>query len=191
MKNNFRKILQLILFNTLFFYCFQQISAQDSLVLNSLDTAWLGTFEGELQIFTTAGMTQEIEMKLIHERKPNEQSIRWAIQYGNGVDGIRDYSLEKSDDEPGHFLIDEHNSILIDQYLFDNKFLSWYDVAGSLILVSYTLEDEVIIFEVMAGPSDPVRTSGGELSDGEEMPEVNSYAVHVYQKGMLKKQNEE
>lgn len=188
MKKKIRQILPIILINFIFFSFFQVLCAQDSLIINTLDSAWLGTFEGELQIFSPNGMTQEIEMKLIHESNPDKNTLRWAIQYGNGTDALRDYSLKMVQKEPGHFLVDEHNSILIDQYLFDNKFISWYEVAGTLILVSYTLaEEDVIIFEVIAGASDPVSVSGDELIDEEEIPEVNSYPVNVYQKAMLKK----
>jgi hypothetical protein len=187
MKKKIRLILALFLINAVFFISLSTLSAQDSLIINALDSAWLGTFEGELEIFSVKGVTQEIEMKLIHESIPGENILRWAIQYGNGSDAIRDYSLQLADAESGHFLIDEHNSILIDQYLFGNKFLSWYEVAGSLILVSYTLVEDVIIFEVIAGSSDPVRTTGGELVDDEEIPEVHGYPITVYQKAMLKK----
>lgn len=169
---------------------YNPLVGQDSLLIQLIDTAWLGTFEGELQIFSGEQLMQEIEMKLIHEELPGKNEWRWAIQYGNGDDAIRDYTLKKGDQGKNHFLIDEHNSILIDQYLFDNKFISWYDVSGSLILVVYTLEEDVLIFEVIAGSSDAGKMTGGETVDDEEIPEVISFPVNVYQKAMLKRRTE-
>ena len=189
MKKCFRHIWLVLLLNSLIFMSIDLVSAQTDTVSTHFSAGWLGEFEGTLKIHNAKGLVQELPMKLINKSRP-DGSLQWAIQYGDEEAGLRDYSLLIENADKRHFIVDEHNSILIDEFQYANSFINWFEVMGSLILVKYTLDGDYIVFEIVAGGSEPIRTTGGQMVDGEEIPEVNSFGVNAYQFAILKRVKE-
>ena len=185
-KKCFRHIWLLLLLNGLFFSSMDSVIAQTDTVSTQFSAGWLGEFEGTLKIHNSKGLVQELPMKLLNNPRA-DGSLQWAIQYGEEASGLRDYSLLVEDADARHFIVDEHNSILIDEFQYANSFISWFEVMGSMILVKYTLDGDYIVFEIIAGGSEPIRTTGGEKVDGEDIPEVNSFGVNAYQFAILKR----
>ena len=144
--------------------------------------SWIGSWKGELVIDNTdKDTTMQIPMEL--NIAPSQKSGRWKWQLVyNG--SPRDYELVAFKTEEGHFKMDEQNTIILDQQLFGNTFLSRYDVAGNLILVSNKLLGNEMLFEVIFSRSDTVNITGGEG----EVPQVKSYPISVYQRAILRKE---
>ena len=101
-------------------------------VVDAFPETWAGTWEGDLDIYSLGKKTQTIPMKLVI--LPQGDSILWTIQYDT-MD-TRPYSMNVIDKEKGIYLVDEHNSIVIETYLYVNKLISHYDVAGSKLVIS-------------------------------------------------------
>jgi hypothetical protein len=185
MEKYFRQILCSFLC-ALSFSVSTSVIAQDHSEPSVFNSDWLGTFEGDLKIYNKDGLVQEIPMKLIHKEE-TDSTFQWAIQYGENEGGLRDYTLKVESADNRHFYVDENNSILLDEYQYANKFLSWYEVANNLIFVSYTLDNPYLIFEVVAGPGTPVRISGNTMQGEDEIPEVKSFGISAYQRAILKR----
>ena len=46
---------------------------------------------------------------------------------------------------------------------------------------------EQLIYEIISGPLEPLRTTGDTILDKEEIPPVNSYTIRVQQRAVLSK----
>lgn len=114
---------------------------------------------------------------------PQGDSVQWTIQYDT-MD-TRPYTLKTIDKEKGIYLVDEYNTIKLESYLFGNKLISQYIVMGNQITIMEEKQGNSIIFEVIMSKNEPVSTTGGQKVDGEDIPEVKTYPVTVYQKALL------
>ena len=197
MKNWFLGKTLMLLFSFLFLIgaCVQKNGEPDSSIKNhrisfaesdsiniSFPKSWIGNWKGELVIDNTEkDTTMQIHMEL--NIAPSQQSGRWKWQLVyNG--SPRDYELVAFKTEEGYFKMDEQNTIVLDQQLFGNTFISRYDVAGNLILVSNKLLGNEMLFEVIFSRSDSVNITGGEG----DVPQVKSYPISVYQRAVLRRE---
>ena len=106
----------------------------------------------------------------------------------NGKKDVRAYRLKVVDKQKGHYRIDERNSIVIDGYLHNNNvFTSFFKVSNSYIITAYTKKENSLLFEIISGDERAATSTGNTISDGEEIPEVNSYLVNGRQKVVLRK----
>jgi len=79
------------------------------------------------------------------------------------------------------------NYLKLETYLFGNKLLSQYTVMGNQITIMEEKRAHSIIFEVMMSKNEPVSITGGQKVEGEDIPEVKTYPIKIYQKAVLKK----
>jgi hypothetical protein len=127
---------------------------------------------------------QKVKMQLIIQPADTAGQYTWHIIYGEKSEDNRPYLLKPVDTGRGHWVIDERNGILIDQYWVGNRFTSMFTVQNSTILDSYYIEDGRLIAEFYAISAKPVSTTGLGIED---VPTVNSYEIKTYQKAILKK----
>ncbi len=144
---------------------------------------WSGRWTGMLRIFSHGRQVHRVPMQLTIS--PQGDSIRWAIQYDSA--DVRAYTLVAVDTASGLYVMDEHNSIRIETYLFGNKLIARYEVAGSDIVVTETLLGDELWFEVLASPLAPVSRTGDTVWQGDTIPPVKTYPVQVYQRARLKR----
>lgn len=152
--------------------------------------AWEGIWIGELEIFRDTGKVQTLPMELHILSSDTSENYSWTIYYGaDKVAGKRAYELKTIDAKVGHYLIDEKNSILIEGYWIGNKFIQWFVVNKSPILLTVEKfgQDE-LKWEIIAGNINTVSTTGGETINEEEIPIVKTYPVTNLQRAILKKQ---
>ncbi|RMG22153.1 MAG: hypothetical protein D6730_17060 [Bacteroidetes bacterium] len=159
--------------------------AQEVEPLRSFPSDWEGQWQGTLHIFKAGADTaQQVAMALRLFPLDSTGHWQWHIIYGSGkARTVREYELVVQDSLKGHYLIDEKNGILLDSYLLGNSFCSLFEVGSSSLLVTYRLEGETLIFEVVAGKSEPLRQSGGEG----DIPPVQSYELSVKQCARLQR----
>lgn len=169
-------------------------SIEDTTVVNGIDEwlkvsnerfpqDWAGIWEGKLRAFSYSGMRFEISMGL-NIMPLDSGRYSFTIIYGEGEERQeRPYEIYAVD-STGHFITDEKNSILLDEYVINNKLFSRFDVSGNLLLISYEKRGEKMLFEVVFGNTTPISTSGGQDS----IPSVNSYPVTTLQRGVLYRQ---
>ena len=140
---------------------------------------WRGEVEWHRQGRDTA---QKFKMQLIIEPTDTANQYSWKIVYGEKGEDTRPYTLKAVDTARGHWLVDENNGILLDQYWIGNKFYSVFSLGATTIVNSYWREGEHLLVEFASYPTKPVRTSGAGT---EELPTVESYSVRSYQKAIL------
>lgn len=149
---------------------------------------WLGNWKGTLNIYNEKGLAQAIPMELEMAKIEDSENYIWAIIYGEDKEkGRRSYELKIVDAEKGVYVIDEKNSIELESYLLGNKLYNRFLVAESLLLCTYEKVGDKMIFEVISGKNEAVSTTGGEVVDGEEIPEVKTYPIIVSQRAELKR----
>jgi len=144
---------------------------------------WAGVWKGNLDIYKNGQKSQTLPMMLTI--LPQGDSVQWTIQYDT-MDA-RPYTLKPVDKEKGIYWVDEHNTIKLETYLFGNKLLSQYTVMGNQITIMEEKRAHSIIFEVMMSQNEPVSITGGQKIEGEDIPEVKTYPIKIYQKAVLKK----
>lgn len=166
----------------------QKIEIVDSeTIIEEFPKTWEGKWEGRLKIFNAKGLAQEIYMGLEILPIDTSENHTWTIIYGEGDDQqIRAYELITKDAAIGHYLIDEKNSIILDDYLLGNTLYSRFDVMGSLLTAVYRKEGDKIIFDIIAGSAEPISTTGGE----DDIPEVNSFKITNAQRAVLTRKKE-
>lgn len=123
-------------------------------------------------------------MQLIIAPADTSGQYSWQIIYGEKNADNRPYLLKPVDTAKGHWVVDERNGILLDQYWMGNRFTNAFTVQNSTILDSYRIEGEEMIVEFYSISAKPVTTSGYGT---EESPIVNSYATRSYQRAALRK----
>ena len=162
------------------FVCFSQ---------NDFPDSWVGNYEGSLEIYGKNEVKMLVTMQL--EIQPKADSLyTWHLIYiMNGNADKRMYELKILDKDKGHYLIDEKNTILIDGYYHLNRFTSMFEVMGSYIVTTYTMENEALVFEIIAGSMKAPRVTGSQEHEGNDIPEVKTYSVNGRQKAVLYKVN--
>jgi hypothetical protein len=124
-------------------------------------------------------------MQLIIRPADTAGQYTWQLIYGERGEDNRPYLLKPVDSAKGHWVVDERNGILLDEYLVGNKLHCVFTVQNTTICNSYWLEGEKMMVEFYSINARPVRTSGNGT---EESPKVDSYAVKGFQKAVLKRQ---
>ena len=109
----------------------------------------------------------------------------WQIIYGSESEDNRPYNLIKKDSSGIHWIIDENDGIILDQYWVGNKFCGAFTVQNSTIMNSYWMEKNKLIVEFYNASAKPVATTGKGTEDS---PKVDSYKVGSYQKAILTRQ---
>ncbi len=148
---------------------------------------WLGNWQGELIISTTKGVVQQLPMHLEISKTDSTGVYHWLLSYGQGAEAdTRPYTLVAVDTSKGHWLIDEHNSILLDGWVLGDTFLQYFTINGSYILLSLRyLGENQLLWEIIAGAEDALRESGGQKINEDPIPIVKSMQVSSLQRAVL------
>ncbi len=153
---------------------------------DSFPVTWLGSWEGELHIYSGNNLVQSIPMALEILPIDTSENFVWAIIYGEDKEaGRRAYELETVDATKGFYRIDEKNSIKLESYLYGDKLYCQFSVMNSQITCTYMKAGDEIHFEIISGSIEPVSITGGETFEEEEIPLVKTYPVSVVQKAVL------
>lgn len=154
----------------------------------SFPQSWQGTWRGTLQIHNAKGVAQTVPMAV--EIAPTADSLRWrfALIYGEDTaKGRRAYDLLIVDRAKGHYVTDENNGILLDDYFLDGRLLSQFTVQGTRLVSSFERRGDELIFEIISGKDTAVRTSGGQKAAGEDIPPVQSFPIGTWHRAVLRR----
>lgn len=154
---------------------------------SSFPESWVGNWKGELQWFRT-GTTepQKVNMELRIQKGDSASNYTWHLVYGSVSEDSRPYVLKAKDAAKGHWVIDELNGIVLDQFWVANKFCGAFTVQNSTIVNNYWIEDNKLMIEFYTLAAKPLITTG---LGTEESPKVDSYRVGGYQKAILSRIN--
>lgn len=147
---------------------------------------WTGTWKGELQWYKTGtDSAQKVPMTLRIHPTDSAGTYTWQLVYGAVGQDNRPYILIPKDTAGIHWIVDEKNGILLDQYWLGNRLSGAFTVMEKTIINSYRIENNRMIIEFYSIDSKPIATTG----DGtDEIPSVDSYRIGGYQQAVLKRQ---
>lgn len=155
---------------------------------STLPAPWIGDWQGDLTIYGPDGPTVQVVMQL--QIRPTDSLHRydWTIVYvspdSSRPADRRLYELIGQRDQPGHFVMDEKNSILLDAYLFDETLSSFFRVNETMLLANYTyLGGDSLRVEMFA-----ISTEGSRLSGEAADVEVEAYRSTTYHQALLRRQ---
>jgi hypothetical protein len=149
--------------------------------------SFIGHWEGNLQWFQTGKkLPQNVKMQLIIQPADTAGHFTWQLMYGDKGQDNRPYVLKPVDTAKGHWVVDERNGILLDEYWTGNRLHCAFTVQSTTIINSYWLEGDKLMIEFFSLSAKPVRASGYGT---EESPNVDSYSVKGFQKAVLKRRS--
>ncbi|MBX2873647.1 MAG: hypothetical protein KTR30_16145 [Saprospiraceae bacterium] len=154
---------------------------------NSL-TPFEGTYKGTLEIYQGVKVAHSLPMSLkIHPL----DSTTWTFHityHRDGKEDFRPYDIRLIDAEKGHYVIDEHNGILLDSYLNGNCLYEQFAIDNSGIIgTTCFLPEDRLSYELIPINMEPTRISGDTIINGDTIPAVRSYQVYNTQKAILKR----
>lgn len=154
---------------------------------NDFPALMVGNWKGTMQWSQPGkGQPQQVPMELrIQPQKDSIGQYSWHLIYGKGQEDSRPYVLKPVDAAKGHWIVDEGNGILLDQFWLGGKLSGSFSVQKTTILNSYWIEKGQLHIEFFSLSTDAISTSG---EGTEESPRVLSYGLRGYQKAILTKQ---
>lgn len=148
--------------------------------------SWQGNWKGELLWFRTGNKEpQKVNMELRIQPSAVAGEYNWHIIYGKETEDSRPYVLRAKDSAGVHWVIDENNGIVLDQFWTANKFCGAFTVMSSTIFNNYWIEGDKLIVEFFTIGAKPFSITG---KGTEESPVVDSYKVNGYQRAILTRQ---
>lgn len=147
---------------------------------------WAGNWKGELEWYKTGNHEpQKVSMELRIQPTDSINTWTWQIIYGSETKDNRAYKLIVKDISKAHWLIDENNGIVLDQFWVGNKFCGAFTVMGNTIVNTYWLENDKLVAEFYSFNAKSIATTG---KGTDESPHVDSYKIGSYQKAVLTRQ---
>ncbi len=144
---------------------------------------WVGNWKGELKWFRAGKPEpQKVSMELRIHPGDSSGHYTWGIIYGSASEDNRPYILMPKDSAAGHWVIDERNGILLDQFRVGNTFSGAFTVQNNTIVNSYRLDNDQLVVEFYSISAKPLSVTGNGTQDS---PRVDSYRVGSYQKAVL------
>lgn len=143
-----------------------------------------GNWKGKLQWIVPGKPAQEFTMRLNVVALDSLGLYGWEISYGDSSKDVRPYTLKAVDAGKGHWVIDEHNGILLDNYAIGNCLQGSFTVMGNTIVNNYCIENGKMRVEFFTIKLADKKTSGKGTEDS---PLVDSYRMGGYQHGLLEK----
>ncbi len=160
------------------FFFFNALNAQ-----TGFPEGWEGNWKGELLWYTETGKEpKKVNMELRIHRQDTAWS--WQLIYGSPTEDNRPYTLFARDTAKGHWAINEHNGIVLDQFFLAGRLSGAFTVANSTILNTYQLQGDSLVVEFTSMEAKPLSTSG---KGTEESPVVENYKIKGYQRATLYK----
>lgn len=149
----------------------------------SFPQAYLGRWEGILSIHNPQGGIDTVDMRLDigPDSCASQACWTWRLRYGTGGKDDRPYQLVQLDKNKGIYQIDEKNGIILDAVLRNNVLMSRFSVGKSLLLITYHLQGDEILFEVFTGGME----TSNAVADSSSAYKIENWPVGAYQVARL------
>ena len=150
----------------------------------SFPSSWVGKWRGNMTWYQGIQQRQGVQMELHILPADSTDQYTWRIIYGTGGQDNRPYILKPFNKERGHWLIDERNSIVLDQFLIGSRFCGTFTVEGNTIMNCYELQGDSLLVEFYNFQEKPIVITGGGDST---VPKVKTYGMRSHQRAILKR----
>ena len=146
---------------------------------------YFGIYKGNLHISSEQG-NQNIPMEFHLLATDTLGKYIYTLVYGEGeTKQLRAYNLLEKDQEKGHYVVDEHNGIILDANVINNRMYTLFEVNDTLLTTFITFETAYMIFEIVTTPKSKKRVT---YAEDEDKIEVISYPITTIQRALLQKQ---
>lgn len=144
---------------------------------------WAGNWKGELTWYSAQSPEpRKVSMELRIRKQDTSSHYSWQLIYGSETADNRPYSLIPIDSSKGHWAVDEHNGIVIDQFWVGDKFCSAFSVGKTTIVNNCWMEGDRMVMEFCSFSNQPVSVTG---KGTDESPKVESFRVASFQRAVL------
>jgi hypothetical protein len=150
---------------------------------------WVGNWLGSLDIYNAMGKQQTVAMELeISKIDTSVNRYVCALIYGKDREkGRRPYELILAEPEKGHYINDEKNSILMDEYYIGNVLYCSFVVENNYLTSRFEKIGSSIHYEITVADTRAINITGNQIVAGDTIPSVISYRIKSVQKAILKK----
>lgn len=153
--------------------------AQEATPGASFPLDYQGIWVGELEIFNQNGKVQAVPMEL-RILPIDDSTYTYTMIYGiDTISGKRAYLLRKGKEGAHHWVIDEQDGILLDNFYYGGVLHGPFSVSGTLLFSSLEKRDGALHYAIIAGPDAPFQTSGTTTTD--EAGNTTEYVVNSFQ----------
>ncbi len=150
----------------------------------SFPESWTGKWKGTLNWYQGPTQRPSVDMELHILPTDSVDQYSWRLIYGKQQKDNRPYILKPFDKSKGHWLIDELNSIVLDQFLIGDRFCGSFTVEGNTILNTYTLSGDSLVVEFYNAQEKAIAITGGRDTT---IPKVKTYGIRSFQRATLKR----
>ncbi|MEM9835542.1 MAG: hypothetical protein AAF828_03515 [Bacteroidota bacterium] len=150
---------------------------------------YLGVWKGALEIYNSKGLQQAIPMQL-HMQPITDSTYTYTLIYGPDIEkGTRDYMLRPGKKGPHHWVVDEKDGILLDNFYLGGVLYGPFSVMSSTLNTSMELKGKELHYTIFGGPTEAFATSGTVTNENGEEKEikVESFEVTFLQRAVLKR----
>ena len=152
-----------------------------------LPDEWLGTWEGTMTNQRVGANGTPIPVRMHIERLDNSAYV-WRTVYNNDEErGLRDYRMIPVAGEPGQFINDEQNGILLRTQHIGGELRSAFEVGTQSLTSVYRLDGDTLTHEVTFWNSQEYETTTGTGIAGENGEPVYSYVIGGVQKSVMQR----
>ncbi len=148
----------LLLLCCCFLFCEKAIAQPEAVEIQN----FCGHWRGELFWNRPGKPTQKFSMQLKISKTDTAGHYTWQIIYGDSSKDIRSYTLRALNAEAGHWVIDEKNGIILDNYLAGNCLSGSFTVMSNTIVNNYCLENGKLSVEFVSMKLNDKKTAGKE-----------------------------
>lgn len=178
-------VVQKIVCSFFFLLVFNQLEAQQKIApSDSFPISWIGKWKGPMSWYQGLQERQGVQMELHILPADSADHYTWRIIYGTGGKDNRPYILKPFNKTRGHWLIDEQNSIVLDQFLIGSRFCGTFTVEGNTIMNCYEKQGDNLLVEFYNYQEKPIVITGGGDSS---VPKVKTYGMRSFQRAILKR----
>lgn len=122
---------------------------------------WSGTWKGTCRLSPAFQGTESFEASVTIGKNEGANGIQWQLIYeasGNLPRQVRNYTMMPVDPSNGHFVVDEHNGLLLDSFVDGNFIYSPFLINGMLITATYILTGQnTMIMDMPSFNEAPIR----------------------------------
>ena len=114
-------------------------------------TEWHGFWQGECQYQEPGTTSIELIPFTIDISPISSTEVTWNMHYYRASgDIVKNYTVRLIDEATGHYVTDENNGILIDEYLRQNKLMSHFEVGKRQITIASELNGNNLSYTAYA-----------------------------------------
>lgn len=145
---------------------------------------WLGHWKGDLSWYRPGTEKPQVVPMQLQIAKA-DSGYSWHLTYGEQAGDHRPYILLPRDSARGHWVIDERNGIVLDQFWTGGRLSGAFTVQTSTLVNTYYLQGDSLTVEFYSVGAAPLNTSGEGTAAS---PRVDSYRLQGYQKAVLRRE---